>query len=433
MSQLLISEFRAKDDELQYDYIYKGQSFPRGFKFFNDIKIDKFADDEVFARLAHYLMISDATCVFGLDYYDEIKVDFYLDDEEIKFLEKSIFYGMAEFRYCNGIDIHKKTKIIQKKQSKVYDKLNLYKPIKNSALLLNGGGKDGLVAYEITKHLDISIDMFSLGDIEAHRAIPRLTKTNFIYAKKISNDYAKKNKTVFGHKPLSFYVAMVSTLVAYVTNKQYVISANEFSANFANIIKDGVAVNHQYTKSMEFETEMADLFNKKKVPVQYFSITRQLYELQVMKIFAHFEKYHDKFLSCNEGIKEGRWCMVCPKCAFIMGSLYLFNPKSAMKVWGDSKKVFTSVLTDELIELTNPNLKPFECIGTVEENRYLVDKLIKLGLVNLNKEQKNRFNQYMKSFSSDFDLTSLRGTSMAPSVYKDKLHKYLLKLLGDKL
>ena len=67
-----------------------------------------------------------------------------------------------------------------------------------------------------------------------------------------------------------------------------------------NLMLNGEKVNHQYSKSFEFECDFENYANKYlRANVKYFSFLRPLNELQIAKIFARQEKYHNVFKSCN--------------------------------------------------------------------------------------------------------------------------------------
>ena len=106
--------------------------------------------------------------------------------------------------------------------------------------------------------------------------------------------------------------------------------SNESSANESNV--QGEKINHQYSKSFEFENDFRKYYNKYlKRNVEYFSFLRPLNELQIAMAFSKFEKYHTIFKSCNVGSKgaEWKWCCNCPKCLFvyIILSPFLYKQK----------------------------------------------------------------------------------------------------------
>ena len=79
--------------------------------------------------------------------------------------------------------------------------------------------------------------------------------------------------------------------------------SNESSANESNI--GGESVNHQYSKSFEFERDF-DEFRRRNFPQSavYFSPLRPFCELQMAKQFSQYKQYHPIFRSCNRGSKK---------------------------------------------------------------------------------------------------------------------------------
>ncbi|GIW21806.1 MAG: hypothetical protein KatS3mg068_0813 [Candidatus Sericytochromatia bacterium] len=106
---------------------------------------------------------------------------------------------------------------------------------------------------------------------------------------------------------------------------------NERSANVGNLIKDGLEVNHQYSKSFEFEKDINNYFKSAVLEdLNYFSFLRPLSELHISKLFSKEEKYHSVFTSCNSAFKiqedkrVERWCLNCDKCRFVFFSISAF-------------------------------------------------------------------------------------------------------------
>ena len=56
-----------------------------------------------------------------------------------------------------------------------------------------------------------------------------------------------------GHVPISGIIAFVLTTAAYLYNYSYIVMSNERSADEGNTEMDGVIINHQWSKSFEFE------------------------------------------------------------------------------------------------------------------------------------------------------------------------------------
>ena len=175
-----------------------------------------------------------------------------------------------------------------------------------------------------------------------------------------------------GHTPFSALLAFISVLVAFGSRSKYIALSNENSANESTV--PGTNINHQYSKSIEFERDfrnyVAENLNDN---VQYFSFLRPLSELQIAKLFSQCELYHPVFRSCNVGSKTDSWCGHCPKCLFTWIILSPFLSKEQLvAIFGKDLTADKSLLP--IFEELNGTaaVKPFECVGTVEEVRACV-------------------------------------------------------------
>ena len=160
--------------------------------------------------------------------------------------------------------------------------------------------------------------------------------------------------------------------------------------------------------------------------LKYCSILKPLYELQICKIFSKFTKYHYHFISCNRlGTKS--WCKKCSKCAFIFLSLYPFLERNTLnKIFNDDllNKKENLILFQQLIG--QKDTKPFECVGTIEENKLAMNMSIK----------KNPKPYLLKQFSNTVEtngnsnlLFEYDENNNIPKELKHKLRYSTLKLL----
>lgn len=309
----------------------------------------------------------------------------FLNNEQIEWWKKIYFYGLSELFYTNNI----KTNIQDFVTIECTNKnTNIeYEPIKDEYygyIVPIGGGKDSVVTLE-TLELDkkndycliinpksVTLKCANLAGFEDKNIIE-------IY-RNIDSKLIDLNKNGFinGHTPFSAMLAFLSYFIAYVMSKKYIALSNESSANESNVV--GKKINHQYSKSFEFECDFEKYSNKfLKMPVKYFSFLRPLNELQIAKIFSKHEKYHNIFKSCNVGSKEKewKWCCNCAKClfAYIILSPYLYKDKLVDIFEIDLFK--KDDLLKTFIELTgNGDTKPFDCVGTFEEVNFAISKTI---------------------------------------------------------
>ena len=298
---------------------------------------------------------------------------FALTEAQKAFWKKLYYNGLGEFLYLNGITVSEEELMeLESKGEKPFEKVGL--PLEERTLVPIGGGKDSVVTLESLRGEMPVIPMI----VNPRGATLNCVKT----AGYADNEFIVINRTLDpmmlqlnaegylnGHTPFSALLAFISVLVAFGSRSKYIALSNENSANESTV--PGTNINHQYSKSIEFESDfrnyVAENLNK---DVQYFSFLRPLSELQIAKLFAQCEAYHPVFRSCNVGSKTDSWCGHCPKCLFtwIILSPFLSREKLT-EVFG--KDLMADESLRPILEELNGTapVKPFECVGTVEEVR----------------------------------------------------------------
>lgn len=309
----------------------------------------------------------------------------YLNQEQIMWWKKLYFYGLGELFYTNGIEttiddfvnIKCTDNVSKLEYEKVQDTFNGY-------IVPIGGGKDSIVTLEtlkINKENDYCLIINPKPTTLKCAEIAGLEDDNIIEIyRTIDKNLVDLNSKGFinGHTPFSAMLAFVSCFAAYLLGKKYIALSNENSANESNVV--GKKINHQYSKSFEFECDFGAYVDKYfETPIKYFSFLRPLNELQIAKIFSRLEKYHTTFKSCNVGSKNENWnwCQNCAKClfAYIILSPYLYKEK-LISIF-DTDLFENKDLLQTFIELTgNGKAKPFDCVGTFEEVNFAISKTI---------------------------------------------------------
>lgn len=310
----------------------------------------------------------------------------YLNEEQINWWKKLYFYGLGELLYTNNIKTNINDlldiKCLESNKEIISDE-NIEDNFEGYIVPI-GGGKDSVVTLEtlkIDRNKDYCLIINPKPVTLKCAEIAGLGYNNIIEIKRsIDQNLIELNKKGFinGHTPFSAMLAFVSYFVAYLLSKKYIALSNENSANESNVV--GEKINHQYSKSFEFECDFEDYAEKYlKMPIKYFSFLRPLNELQIAKIFSKHEKYHKVFKSCNVGSKEKewKWCLNCAKClfAYIILSPYLYKNKLVSIFGADMFE--NKDLLETFIELTgNGENKPFDCVGTYEEVNFAISKTI---------------------------------------------------------
>ncbi len=348
----------------------------------------------------------------------------YINNEQIKWFKKLYFYGLGELFYTNGIQTN-----IDDFMSITCESDDKYEDVINDGnegyLIPIGGGKDSCVTLECLKNegnnyclivnpKPVTLDCAKVAGYDDSKII-KVTR-------RIDKNLLELNNLGYinGHTPFSSMLAFLSYFIADLIGKKYVALSNESSANESNV--EGEKINHQYSKSLEFENDFR-YYSKKylKRNVEYFSFLRPLNELQIAMQFSKLEKYHQIFKSCNVGSKGEvwKWCCNCPKCLFvyIILSPFLYR-KKLISIFGEDLFEREDLL-ETFIELTgNGETKPFECVGTFEEVCFAISKTIS----NLEKSLTTSIDEHGK-FTNEF---SHEPRDMS----KDKL-PYLLQYYKD--
>ncbi len=308
-----------------------------------------------------------------------------LSPEEAAFWEKLFVRGLGEFWWLNGI-YGQEPEDAYIRMSSLPDAPTHQSGCRTTTgcLVPVGGGKDSVVTLELLKgggHAG-ETDCFLLSarassyetahlagfdgsrQMEAFRVFdPQLFALN-------------REGYLNGHVPYSAILGFTAVVAALLRGRRYIVLSNEGSANEPTV--PGTWVNHQYSKSLEFEADFTAYIRRFLTPsVTYFSLLRPWSEARIAEAFAQYPVYHPAFRSCNRGSKENRWCCACPKCLFVflLVAAHAGVPATAA-MFGENllDKVSLAPILDELAGFVP--VKPFECVGTVAETRWSLDRIL---------------------------------------------------------
>lgn len=312
-----------------------------------------------------------------------------LNEEQINWYKKLYINGLGEFFYRNNIveAMNIDTFLDIEVLTAIDNELVLEKHLSGN-LVPVGGGKDSSLSLEILKHMDNICYIVNPRGASHDSAIVAGYNEQQIYAPKRTLDsrLLELNKQGFlnGHTPFSAILAFSSYASAIILGRKNIVLSNESSANEANV--SGTNINHQYSKSIEFENDFREYVSKfvcENGP-NYFSLLRPLSEWQIVKGFTKNDKYFKVFKSCNAGSKQDIWCENCSKCLYVYIMLKAFLSDENMNKIFKTEMLNNESLRDIFNGLVYPDYdKPFECVGTKDEINLslnmIVDKLIKEG------------------------------------------------------
>jgi len=300
-----------------------------------------------------------------------------LSGDDAQFWNAVYTLGLGEFFYRNQIDPTGRASFHATTGA---DRHTLAtRPTPGPSLLLWGGGKDSVVSHEILEAAGEAHELLSIGrpDWEwVRRSAAVAGSTLHVVSRRLDPKLLDMNAAgaLNGHVPVNAILAAAGTLVAVLGGRPAVIASNEASASFGNTAWHGIDVNHQWSKSLEFERLFrAWLRRHLHGGPEYVSLLRPLSELRIVKAFATHPEYFDAVTSCNANFKQSgpaarRFCLACPKCVFVslMARPWLNDAAYHALFGGDAlADPGNHTFVEELLGLRGT--KPFECVGTPDE------------------------------------------------------------------
>jgi UDP-N-acetyl-alpha-D-muramoyl-L-alanyl-L-glutamate epimerase len=304
---------------------------------------------------------------------------------ERDFLRSFYVNGLAEFAYRNGLDLRGVRVEGPDADAGAAAPVG-YEPEPGRPLIPFGGGIDSIVtvASLVADHPGAALCVVEppnqrFAAIEDAAAVTGLPVTRVV--RTIDPLVRRSPELGFlnGHVPVTAIISAAALVAAVLDRRDAVVLSNEWSASVPTLVTEGLAVNHQWSKSEGFEQALGDLvLSRLGRCISVFSYLRPRTELWVAQQFAGLTHYHRTFRSCNRAFHQDpaqrldRWCGRCDKCCFVDLVLAPFMDRVELEA------VFAG---DE--PLQNPSnearfrtllglgagVKPFECVGDTDECR----------------------------------------------------------------
>lgn len=312
---------------------------------------------------------------------------------ERAFLRDVYLDGMGEFAYRNGLDLSDLRieaplldEPVPPTPPPAGDGGEVTRPGKRP-LVPFGGGIDSIVTVELVRPLaDAALFVVSRpGDrfaaIERPAAVTGLPVIRA--EREIDPQVLRSRELGFlnGHVPVTGIISAIGVMAAALDGRDALIMSNEWSSSIGNLEVDGRTVNHQWSKSLAFEAAFRSVLAGSVGTVDYFSRLRPYTELLIAERFSHLDGYHQAFQSCNRGfhidpaLRLDHWCGRCDKCAFIDLILAPFLDAADLAAVFRGREPLDDLELlprfESLVD-TSGALKPWECVGEVNECRAAV-------------------------------------------------------------
>jgi UDP-N-acetyl-alpha-D-muramoyl-L-alanyl-L-glutamate epimerase len=310
---------------------------------------------------------------------------------ERAFLRDVYLDGLGEFAYRNGLDLSDLRIEAAGLSDEDRDAGTQAAGAVTSGkrpLVPFGGGIDSIVTVELVRPLaDAALFVVSRpGDrFSAIERPAAVTGLPVVRAERAIDDQVLRSAEfgfLNGHVPVTGILSAIGVMAAVLDGRDALVMSNEWSSSVGNLDVGGRVVNHQWSKSLAFETGFRGVLGLTLgTAVDYFSRLRPYTELFIAERFAGLGDYHLAFQSCNRGFhidparRLDHWCGRCDKCAFIDLILAPFLPADRLAdVFGGHEPLADLDLLPRFEALvdTSGALKPWECVGEVNECRAAV-------------------------------------------------------------
>jgi len=327
--------------------------------------------------------LNTLSLILGISYWKlfcskELRLPYIvLSVEQAKFWNTVYTKGLGEFYYKNQIDFRGLVNFPSSKLKNIAPKA-VQKTGKS--LVLWGGGKDSIVTVELLKKSGKAFNLFCLNDYKVQRDTAKIAGKELIVVKReidpLLLELNKRSDAYNGHIPISVVYSSTALLASLLYGYDSIITSCEKSANYGNVEYLGEIINHQWSKSEEFEVMFCNYIKTYITPgIDYFSYLRRYNEIKIVELFSRYPRYFSSFSSCNKNftvIKNTKslWCGECAKCAFVFALLTSCVPKEkVLEIF--RKNLFTdpSLLTVYRKLWGLETEKPFDCVGTPKETR----------------------------------------------------------------
>lgn len=333
-----------------------------------------------------------AFILIGTSYYKahptkNIRLDRPLDNFQTRFFSTVFQEGLSQYAFENRL---------------TRDKLATFKPTPGfqnkpaveyrgqGVLALQSGGKDSLLVAELLNEHNINFVPWYISS-SSDRSHPNVIdhlddgfnhqKASVIY-RQIDHLHLQQTGGLNGHVPVTFIVESLALIQAILNNQNVILTSIGREGEEPHAIIGDLPVNHQWSKTWQAEQLMTEYIKRYLSPDLHLgSPIRHLSELRIADLFVQkcWQKYGYSFSSCNEAnYKQNsqngtlKWCGHCAKCA---NSYLLFcpfiPPQFLQSLFGDKDLFLDQNLTQIFKGLlgVGGEMKPFECVGSVEELR----------------------------------------------------------------
>jgi hypothetical protein len=387
MSKFIFKHYDFDHSTLTASFRY---GFQNGLDFKEEVQFASAGDydQDTFDRALFLSFILVGTSYYKLFPSVEVELEVgTLDAWQVDFFNAVYQDGMSQFAYENHL-----TRRDLAHFSVTTTQSNTPKPYKGrGALALQSGGKDSLLTTSMLLESGQSFTPWYISYSPQHPAVldtlgtPLRIVTRNIDRNKIAS--ATELGGLNGHVPVTYIVYSFAVIDAILSGSGMILASIGHEGEEPHAWIGDLPVNHQWAKTWSSELAMADYVTRYIAPgLQIGSPLRIYSELKIVEMFVEYawQKFGHSFSSCNvANYKQGKdnsslyWCSNCPKCAssFLMFAAFL-PAGELMSIFSNQDLFSKESLTDTFKGLLGIDgfIKPFECVGEIDELRLAYHK-----------------------------------------------------------
>lgn len=351
-------------------------------------------DTAVVDHLVRLLHIAAGTSYYKLFVPPHMAHPYTMSRAEAAFWNEVYRLGLREFMYINRIPDERIARFPEGPAAEDGSAACAPPRDADTALLGIGGGKDSIVAGEVLKAIGVPLEGFVVVPADVPAPVLDVAHTMgvdlLVVRRKLDTGLkrlAAQPGAYNGHIPVSVIFAIIGCLVAVARGHRYVAVGNERSASIPGMTWQGLAINHQWSKSLRFEKLLQQRLAALGAPVNYFSPVRSLDAIAIAGLFAAYADYFRAFSSDSSVFRidqrrhpTTRWSVDSAKS---LSSYILLWP------WieeGELQAVFGRDFLDDverepmLMRLLGVSLpRELDCVGTPDELRVSIEAALAQG------------------------------------------------------
>lgn len=261
----------------------------------------------------------------------------------------------------------------------------------SGSLVLQSGGKDSLLLASMLEARSLDYQPWYISSSDTHPSVLDTLAYPLAVSRRTIDSGALRQAAIDGgyngHVPVTFIVQSYALIQAILLGKKDVLTAIGHEGEEPHARIDDLAITHQWSKTAFAEELFSDYVYRYVSPdISIGSPLRHLSELRIAELFAthSWGRFGHEFSSCNranyeQGANNARltWCGECPKCANSYLLFAPFIPADELTELFSGEDLFTKpMLQDTFKGLLGVDdvMKPFECIGEVDELRLAYHK-----------------------------------------------------------